>query len=399
MKHTVQLKQHTPIIHFQYNQTGASLRATELKPKIDRFVLRDLQRVDPVLFDRNRTLINENFSSEPKASKYKITVTANHTTQIRPMKFASSFSRREREDLGAMNITLKPNSPYFGKFFAVSHTNVNIEIFSFNDALARFIVEILPDVLAYNNFGSRQSKGFGSFLPADLTETQIKIILKRKYHTFWEIDAGNDPFPVIHQSYQLLKSGRNQPNRRLYEKSELFNYMCVRNIRWEKRKIKTEMKTSYPMTFDKLKHETTSMRIKDCIGSEDQGCPHKYVRALLGLAEHNEYAANNSDPAIDKIQIKIKDARGEIERFRSPIIFKVFNNKVFLLPEEIPEEMFNRDFEFSLYEKCRRGSPKSIGRLCTLPTPDPGDFILEEFLTAHLPNVNAIIGQQWTLVP
>ena len=33
------LKQHTPIIHFQSNQTGATLRATELKPKFDRFLL------------------------------------------------------------------------------------------------------------------------------------------------------------------------------------------------------------------------------------------------------------------------------------------------------------------------------------------------------------------------
>ena len=33
------LKQHTPIIHFQSDQVGATLRATELKPKFDRFLL------------------------------------------------------------------------------------------------------------------------------------------------------------------------------------------------------------------------------------------------------------------------------------------------------------------------------------------------------------------------
>ena len=32
------LKQHTPIIHFQSDQSGATLRATELKPKLDRFL-------------------------------------------------------------------------------------------------------------------------------------------------------------------------------------------------------------------------------------------------------------------------------------------------------------------------------------------------------------------------
>ncbi len=38
-KLTFKLKQHTPIIHFRYDQTGATLRATELKPKLDKFVL------------------------------------------------------------------------------------------------------------------------------------------------------------------------------------------------------------------------------------------------------------------------------------------------------------------------------------------------------------------------
>ena len=32
------LKQHTPIIHFQSEQAGATLRATELKPKLDKFL-------------------------------------------------------------------------------------------------------------------------------------------------------------------------------------------------------------------------------------------------------------------------------------------------------------------------------------------------------------------------
>ena len=33
------LKQHTPIIHFQHDQEGATLRATEVKPKLDRFII------------------------------------------------------------------------------------------------------------------------------------------------------------------------------------------------------------------------------------------------------------------------------------------------------------------------------------------------------------------------
>ena len=38
-KTTFRLKQHTPIIDFQNNQSGAILRATELKSKLDKFLL------------------------------------------------------------------------------------------------------------------------------------------------------------------------------------------------------------------------------------------------------------------------------------------------------------------------------------------------------------------------
>ncbi|HIC77953.1 MAG TPA: hypothetical protein EYP02_02105, partial [Sulfurovum sp.] len=39
------LKQHTPLIHFQSEQFGATLRATELKPKLDRFLLEHVKGI------------------------------------------------------------------------------------------------------------------------------------------------------------------------------------------------------------------------------------------------------------------------------------------------------------------------------------------------------------------
>lgn len=35
----VTLKQHTPLIHFQHDQYGATLRASEVKPKLDKFII------------------------------------------------------------------------------------------------------------------------------------------------------------------------------------------------------------------------------------------------------------------------------------------------------------------------------------------------------------------------
>ena len=35
----VTLKQHTPLIHFQHDQYGATLRASEVKPKLDKYII------------------------------------------------------------------------------------------------------------------------------------------------------------------------------------------------------------------------------------------------------------------------------------------------------------------------------------------------------------------------
>ena len=45
------LKQHTPLIHFQHDQAGATLRATEVKPKLDQFLIEELLREQKVDFN------------------------------------------------------------------------------------------------------------------------------------------------------------------------------------------------------------------------------------------------------------------------------------------------------------------------------------------------------------
>ena len=42
----VQLEAQSPIIHFQHDQAGATLRASEVKPKLDRFLLNKMDFCD-----------------------------------------------------------------------------------------------------------------------------------------------------------------------------------------------------------------------------------------------------------------------------------------------------------------------------------------------------------------
>jgi len=374
MKTRVELQQHTPIIQFQHEQAGATLRASELKPKIDRFAREELKEIDPDLYKEYEDLKGKlsGLFEEKTPSQYKVHVRA--------------------ESLAGQPIF--PSAPYFGEFYAVRHNSVQVEIFSFHSGLVEFIKNVLPHVLAYNNFGSRQSKGFGCFLPADMKQDKLEEVLCKKYKTFWAADIGNkDPFEVINKTYQLLKGGTNYPE---YHKSELFNYMCKKGIRWEKHKIKTELKNSRPDIFDILKYNRDAghNRIADC-PAPDKKMQHCYIRAMLGLAENNEYMVFRNSLNIEKLQIKIKDKKGEIERFRSPITFKVMNRHIYILPEPnaIEEKFLGRDFEFILKTENGRGPSPTPTSLFTIKTPDKFDLI--DFLKIALPNVNNITRYNW----
>src|SRR3990167_6963021 len=71
------LKQHTPIIHFQSEQSGATLRATELKPKLDKFITQRLKFINEELYQKYKSIIEDEdiFPKDAKgSSRYKISV-------------------------------------------------------------------------------------------------------------------------------------------------------------------------------------------------------------------------------------------------------------------------------------------------------------------------------------
>ena len=64
----VQLKQHTPIIHFQHDQEGATLRASELKPKLDKYLIEKFEKEN---IDYKKWLIGK---GEHQALNYKVKI-------------------------------------------------------------------------------------------------------------------------------------------------------------------------------------------------------------------------------------------------------------------------------------------------------------------------------------
>ncbi len=139
----------------------------------------------------------------------------------------------------------------------------------------------------------------------------------------------------------LIKGGINYRDRQQtkhYKKSEFFKFFCKNNIRWEKRKIKQTIQSEFPEIFNTFSYDfndAESNRILDC-EIENEPLNFKFIRALLGLAELFSYTTNDRNI---KYIVSVSDTLNQIQRFKSPISFKVYDNTVYVLPEEIPTIM------------------------------------------------------------
>lgn len=317
MAFTVHLKQHTPMIHFDHRHKGASLRATELKPKLDRYM-------------------NPHKDKHPRY-------------QIRVIPSGHRKGPPER----------KPHSLYFGnqgvelekRKYAVSHdqgVTLQFETY-FDKSLEEEIRKWLPQCLALENFGSRQNKGFGCFYfqnPQQNGWPSIEAALKGsgKCVYYFEVPNGEKQFDCIDTLYRAMKGGINEtfgvPSKKKYLKSLLWQYLnqgTTPNKIWEKR-------------FMKLHMAGRQAEINDITAY--------YFRALLGTADLFTF----KEIHIDKMNIHVTSARMDgdygdsgniplrpkrlfklshpkIARFKSPITFKPVGNRVFivLLPETYRE--------------------------------------------------------------
>ena len=347
------LKQHTPIIHFQSDQNGATLRATELKPKLDRFITEELININNELYQEYKEIIEDEniFPKDKGCNQYQLSVLALGKNVFSTPK--AYVNKRKEEDKTAYQ------APYFSDLKSIiCEEEISVTIKSFHTKLLKLLYKCKDYIFIYENFGTRQSKGFGSFMRNDINSNEIKNILqeyKNPIFTLGGYSNYQDAFEKIDIFYKELKMGINKP----YKKSLLFQYMCDRNnLGWEKKFLKNK--------FPQIIHGTHS----PLVCSEPDDKEFKYIRIVLGLAEINEYR-----PLAGKKQIKIeslerdeKDSRkSKYQRFKSPLTFKIFNGSIYVLFNTSYEDILNKKFNFSLN-----------GKKETLSTPT--DFDIYDFL-------------------
>jgi hypothetical protein len=335
------LKQHTPIIHFQHDQEGATLRATEVKPKLDKFLIEKLKLTEIKTIEGKekevpKTEFESYFINGGKlhlALDYKMKIFQSETNEVFVLKkqfpcFFATMGVEEHEK----------------KALIYNKDNCEVRLLFFNIDLLKLIEINICEFFAYNNFGTRQNKGFGSFYPNQEGLSLYKKINDFKFNGVFKTqftetsgdlaERFKNLFFDIDIFYKILKSGYNFPNHpldenkrpiygkygayRTYYKSFLAQYMLNKNIGNEKRFIKENF-------FSK------NVRI------ESDSLNKYFIRASLGLTDNYEFRGKERIGKVD-----VKSVSGEINRYKSPLTFKIFNNIVFIhnTNTKIPIENF-----------------------------------------------------------
>ncbi|MCI5058158.1 MAG: hypothetical protein MRY83_18750 [Flavobacteriales bacterium] len=369
-KFTVFLEQHTPIIHFQHDQEGATLRATEVKPKLDRFIIEkegDWEKVD------SSWKIGSTQEGH-EALDYKIRIEPLSPPVIKDIdKRFPTFFANMGEDKGTI------------KKFSWADRGLHLTIFSFNTDLVKIVKDNIQDFFALHNFGTRQSKGFGSFMTSDGEST-----LNNHYPYSFRVASSNiqTVFETIDLFYKSIRGGINGASlpgrrgftKRFYLKPMIFLYAAFNGMEWEKKAIKS----SFP-NFKRNLESQKQAHGYNMADEEENSSPLFYsgkqriVRDLLGLSSEQSWkgygrgsGATVTKKHIDKEGNNIKEDNA-IARFKSPIQFKPLINRngksytVYFRQEPIPKEFLEA------YFAIEEGSNQ-------LNLPVWKDFNLEKFL-------------------
>lgn len=384
----IKLKQHTPLIHFQHDQDGATLRASEVKPKLDKFIILKLKESNGY-----ENGITEGWIKSQNGKEW---------LDYRMRIEAAPKPYRSEEKIVSV------------KRYVFLYKYVIINIYSLSRTLRTVLTENLCSFFVITNFGLRQSKGYGSFtideikwdgvIQPNYVCNDYANMLKAYFSIIYVKRNIKNIRQTIESDYKWLKAGDNPQNGNGYKKSLLFCY-AVNNMtnhpRWEKRFFKQNIRAliqqkGYVLRSTKNSQDRWNAPIKDAEGN--QGWPdtpiqydYAYVRALLGLSEHFDFQLTRGAKAVVKI-----DGGADLQRFKSPIQFKVIENDIYIVGKE-PVEILGKTVMLS-YELMERDPNSERGGFNkTRLTPNeqsalslniPKTFSLSDFLSKSVKYIN-----------
>lgn len=386
---TFQLKQHTPLIHFQHEQAGATLRATELKPKLDKFLLLKLREqlsqspqlpdwvIETPQGDKSldyKVRIEQTYGAVRDNSIDFQKINKNDKGKWEPGE--KKWNEKKKENVFQVDAYPFVLANMGGKDdenelkHLVYYKNgikgvIKILIHSLHVDLLELINTNFRDFLFRHNFGNRQSKGFGSFYILGEVPKPLNYWFTVNVDPKSSQDAKfRKLFGEMGILWKALRAGINEasfnPTKGIYFKSLIFHY--ARNnrvIQWDKKWIKA--------TFfkDQLQKQRTrkpnSAELKDFKVKNDDGSfkipESRLMKDILGLSSREEWGKEFNNAIITKENIAEKE--NLIERFASPVLFKpisVSENefRVYLFVKYLPTEIEGQVFNISDGKKTEK---------------------------------------------
>ena len=395
----VQLEAQSPIIHFQHDQAGATLRASEVKPKLDRFLLNKMEQETgkrvavlkkdngyAVMFtDKEHNALNYRMNFEVPGNAYWVEP-GTFKPESYSIYYGNSGVHDEKEKKKAV------------------FTNPVMNLMCFNQVLRNYIEKYLVEFFAVTNFGTMQDKGFGSFMPKECLQKSGELTLEEtkrfaemlkqaagSVHCYSmsfvrvpeEINAKNawctKVFKQIKDFYGIMKSGQNFGGS---SRSYLFHYMHGTDNKGNRDDLSIDNEKAW------LKQKGIFPIIEKNGKTDRVDKNPRYVRALLGVGAGMSFIQKDGK----RLKVKINHKKGDgdaIERMDSPVKFKIIRNKVFITAEEVPEEIYGRMFEFQNKERNWDGNKR--GSLMTPSKEDfkDGKFDIQTFLACYVNYYNS----------
>ncbi|RYU93037.1 hypothetical protein [Emticicia agri] len=326
---TFHLKQHTPLIHFQHEQDGATLRAKELRPALDKYLWAKAFKndfnaykkflIDPSKFEGGNIALDykinidyskaEIWKSPIERPKIKFDRQTGKQTLAGPEQFPCFFG-----NMGETNT----------KQFSMAEGIIEVSFFSFKTELLNHIKNHFTGFIERKNFGTRQSKGFGAFwlinqqvapgvnkfkFKSEITYREQNVFKDYKLR-YPDSDLNNDKILLLERYWQVFKQielfwkvarsgysdGRRDSNN--YIKAPLVFYLndyfeAGKSYFWDKKNIK-------------LAYKDNALVVS----------PNNLLaRDLLGLASESDWKSDN-------VVVKKNHTEDEIDRYKSPITFK-----------------------------------------------------------------------------
>lgn len=284
----VTLKQHTPLIHFQHDQEGATLRASEVKPKLDKFILTKLGE-KPTDEQKNK--------GQEKWEEYKTNFNKNKEEKDKEKRDFDDLDSYEKGTFIAKaldwlvgkgehpaldyKMRIEAEGGCFKKQLKIINAKREAVIYEKNllkintgEYMAKLLMEYISPFFVVHNFGYRQSKGYGSYTVTDFL-----------------LDGKQVDVPTIEINNVLCSNYFNT----ICLLSNVGEHECFRKFEFNPKsycKIPKGKKVKlYPLQYEFQNEETpspfnemdssTENKIKEIIGK----CIRKIVRRDSNLAE------------------------------------------------------------------------------------------------------------------